>query len=120
MINFGDKIKELRLAKGLSEEDAATKLRLTTETVYSWEAGTSLPDMEQLLALSKLYDCPAEELMKLPRKIPQKKKKNWKKILITDAVFLILLILALTFLKSHSGGTVLNEETAPTSVVELQ
>ncbi len=50
---FGDNLKELRKAKGYTQEELAIKLNVVRQTVSKWEKGLSVPDVE---ALSKIAD----------------------------------------------------------------
>ena len=40
-MEFGNKLYELRKAKGLSQEDLASRLDVTRQTVSKWEVGVS-------------------------------------------------------------------------------
>ena len=52
--NFGEKVKELRTRKGLSQEDLASKTGVTVRTVRNWETGGKYPRSRDLYA--KLAD----------------------------------------------------------------
>ena len=58
-----DKLVSLRKGKGLSQLELAETLNVSRQAVSRWEAGTSVPTMEKLIALSKLYDIPLDELV---------------------------------------------------------
>ena len=62
MNEFSEKITAARKAKGLSQEAAAELLSVSRQAVAKWENGKSRPSAENLLALSKLYGIPPEEL----------------------------------------------------------
>ena len=59
-----EKILALRKARNMSQEDLATALRVTRQTVSRWEVGSALPDAENLLQLSLLFDVPADYLLR--------------------------------------------------------
>ena len=58
-----DKLVSLRKGKGLSQLELAEALNVSRQAVSRWEVGTSVPTMEKLIALSKLYDIPLDELI---------------------------------------------------------
>lgn len=49
-------IKELRKAKGISQEELAIKLNVVRQTVSKWENGLSVPDSEMLIQLAEELD----------------------------------------------------------------
>ena len=53
-MTFGEKVKELRTRKGLSQEDLASKTGVTVRTVRNWETGGKYPRSRDLYA--KLAD----------------------------------------------------------------
>ena len=53
-----DKLRCFRIENGISQLEAAEKLEVSRQTVYRWETGTSLPSMDNLMRLSKLYNVP--------------------------------------------------------------
>ena len=50
---LSDNIKNFRKAKGLSQEELATKLNVVRQTISKWEKGLSVPDSEMLLAIAE-------------------------------------------------------------------
>ena len=52
----GQQLKLLRQAKGLTQEAVAQKVGVTRQAVQKWEAGTSRPDMENLVALARYFN----------------------------------------------------------------
>ncbi len=45
----------LRKSHNYTQEDLAEKLNLSRQAVSKWETGTTIPDLEALLNLSRLY-----------------------------------------------------------------
>lgn len=54
MLNIN--IRNLRKAKGLSQEELAIKLNVVRQTVSKWENGLSVPDSDMLIALADVLD----------------------------------------------------------------
>ena len=55
-------LTRLRKEKGLSQTEAAEELGVTRQAISKWESGRAFPSMEKLIALSRLYGVPLEEL----------------------------------------------------------
>ncbi len=62
MKTIGNKIKELRRTKGLSQKDIADQLGITSQAVSKWENDTSLPDMSMLPDLAALFGIQIDDL----------------------------------------------------------
>ena len=52
------KIKNARIAKGLTQEELAVLLNITRQTVSKWEKGLSVPDSNMLIKLSDIAISP--------------------------------------------------------------
>ena len=63
-MQLGEKILALRKARGMSQEDLAAALGVTRQTVSRWEVGSALPDAENLLQLSLLFEVSADYLLR--------------------------------------------------------
>lgn len=49
------KIKELRTAKGLTQEELAKGLKVATNTVSRWETTSNKPDLEDLESIARYF-----------------------------------------------------------------
>lgn len=56
-------LHRLRKEKGLSQADVAEKLGISRQAVSRWEIGAAVPTVENLKALSELFEVPLERLM---------------------------------------------------------
>jgi len=54
--NIGQFIKTLRTEKKLSQKALAEKLYVTRQAVSSWENGNSIPDIDKMELLSKIFE----------------------------------------------------------------
>ncbi len=63
METFGQRFSRLRKAKGLTQEDVASKVGLTYQAVSKWENDLSAPDISILLQLSDILCVSVEELL---------------------------------------------------------
>ena len=60
---LGQKIRSLRMAKGLSQQQMADLMFVTRKTISNWEAGTRMPDLAMLSRLAKALDVRTFELL---------------------------------------------------------
>lgn len=60
--------KELRKAKGLTQEQLAEQLHVTGRTVSRWETGRNMPDIDVLIAMADFYTVDIRELIDGERK----------------------------------------------------
>ena len=58
-----ENLKNLRKAKGYSQEDLALKLNVVRQTVSKWEKGLSVPDAEMLIQLAENLDTSVQALL---------------------------------------------------------
>ena len=60
-MNFYEKLYELRKENGYSQEELADKLGVARQTISKWENGTTTPDTNNLIELSKKYNIYRQE-----------------------------------------------------------
>ena len=71
-MDIGNKIKQLRVKMGLTQEQLATKLNISAQSVSKWETGTTMPDIMLLptlavqlgISIDELFDLTAEQKLK--------------------------------------------------------
>ena len=68
---LADKIIDLRKKAGWSQDELASKLNVTRQSVSKWENGSSDPNTSNLIALSKLYKISPEELLECATRTPE-------------------------------------------------
>lgn len=61
---FADKLIKLRRQKGWSQEELAEQMSVTRQSVSKWESMQSLPDLDRILQLSKLFGVSTDYLLK--------------------------------------------------------
>ena len=64
-----DIIFDLRTKKGLSQEELAEKVFVTRQAVSRWENGETIPNIDTLKLLSKLFDVSINTLLGSPREL---------------------------------------------------
>ena len=61
---LADKIVSLRKKAGWSQEDLAEKLGVTRQSVSMWEGAQSVPDMDKVVMMSRLFGVTTDYLLK--------------------------------------------------------
>lgn len=61
---LADKIISLRKKNGWSQEELAEKMNVSRQAVSKWEGAQSVPDLERVLQLSKLFGVSTDYLLK--------------------------------------------------------
>ena len=61
---LADKIVSLRKKAGWSQEDLAEKLGVTRQSVSKWEGAQSVPDMDKVVMMSRLFGVSTDFLLK--------------------------------------------------------
>lgn len=62
-MEFGQRVKKLRIEAGLTQEDIAKKLGLSKTAVGAWENGRAKPRLDKMNKLSDLFGVPVSELL---------------------------------------------------------
>lgn len=60
---LGEKLRKLRIARKLSQEQLADELRVSRQAISKWELGESIPDTENSISLSKFYGVSLDYLL---------------------------------------------------------
>lgn len=115
-MKLSDKITKLRKANGWSQEDLAEKMYVSRQAISRWENETALPDANNILQLSKLFNVTTDYLLnddysndtdipfvkEVCNKTDYKKILYRKRFLITSLLWLlsagVWLILAINWL----------------------
>lgn len=63
-MTLGNRITRMRTAQGMSQGDLAEKLGVSRQSVSKWETDASVPDIDNLIFLSNLFDVTLDELVK--------------------------------------------------------
>ena len=60
---LSDNIRTVRKNKGFTQEDLASRLHVTRQTISKWEKGLSVPDAEMLSKLADELEVSVSELL---------------------------------------------------------
>ena len=62
-MTFAEKLKSIRKQAGMSQEQLAEKLGVSRQAVTKWETDAGIPDIENIMAISTLFDISIDELL---------------------------------------------------------
>jgi len=62
---FSERLKELREAKGISQDNLAAELNLTNSSVSRWENGLQQPTISALFKLAQFFEISGDYLIGL-------------------------------------------------------
>lgn len=62
-MNIGEKIYQLRKQQNLSQEALAERVNVTRQAVSKWELGTSVPELETVVALARTFGVTTDYLL---------------------------------------------------------
>ncbi len=87
-MNCGQKIKQLRLEKQLSQKQLGEILNVSDKTISKWETGRTLPDIEMIQKIAQYFHVSIDELINQRKGMKLKTKK-----LIISLVFIAVILL---------------------------
>ena len=84
MEEFGQKLWEVRIAKGYTQQTLAEKLYVTRQTVSRWESGNRYPDLETLKKISVELEVSVDELLSIEPHPDEQKEMTAEEEKTTD------------------------------------
>ncbi|CAI2621413.1 helix-turn-helix domain-containing protein [Apilactobacillus kunkeei] len=63
-MQFGDRLKQQRKIKELTQDEVAEKLNVSRQTISNWENEKSYPDIKSLISLSNMYTISLDTMLK--------------------------------------------------------
>ena len=62
-MSIGSRIQKLRIFNGLTQEQMAEKLGVSRQSVSKWEMEQSLPEIDKVVLMSKLFSVGTNEIL---------------------------------------------------------
>lgn len=75
-MEIADKIKNARIQKEYTQEQAAEYLFVSRQTISNWENAKSLPDIISIIRMSELYEISLDELLKGNKELMKKIERD--------------------------------------------
>lgn len=110
MITIGEKIKELRKAKKISQEDLSFELGVSRQTIHKWESDAMQPNTENLKSLcdyfkvSSTYFLSDNDKSVIGEAAVADDKRKTKRYLIVCSVIMAIAVLALIVALAFTVG----------------
>ena len=67
----GQRIAAKRKELGLSQEALGERMGVSRQSIYKWESDTSLPDIDKLVAMSRMFSVPVGWLLGVEEDRPE-------------------------------------------------
>ena len=74
-MSLEEKLTGLRKEKGMTQLELAEAVHVSRQAVSRWEVGTSMPTMENLACLSRIYGVTVDDLLNDREELPAPKKE---------------------------------------------
>lgn len=108
-MTFGEKIKKLRAASDMSQDELAEKLFVTRTAVSKWETGKGYPSIDSLKLLSDLFHISMDELIsdddvESKRVLDDKRAREFYYIAVAFLVFTVVLAFIAYFAQTKRAG----------------
>lgn len=65
MNKFAERLRELRLEKGLTQQELSKKINISTACINRWEKNLRVPNIDSIIVLCKFFDCSADYIIGL-------------------------------------------------------
>lgn len=62
-MSIGNRIQELRINNGLTQEQLAEKLAVSRQSISKWEMEQSLPEIDKVVQMSKLFSVGTDQIL---------------------------------------------------------
>ncbi len=123
-MEIGQRIRELRAAHAMSQDDLAARVYVSRQTISSWENSKTYPDVQSLLLLSEIFDATVDSLIKgdveTMTETIDRDAQTMKRLSYVMTVFILLMVAALIWLSVQlSVWDWSLEQTVPTVVLAL-
>lgn len=69
-MTLGQRIQELRRGLGLSQEELGERMGVSRQAISKWEGDQTIPELDKLIALSKLFGLTVGQLLGVEQPVP--------------------------------------------------
>ncbi|MCH4169741.1 MAG: helix-turn-helix domain-containing protein [Lactobacillus sp.] len=104
-MTIGQKIKQYRTEKAISQTQLAAKLLVSRQTISNWENNKAIPDMANLIILSQFFESSVDDFLADDiQKVETKRRQiTFASIFASLIIFLSLCLFASIFLAVAMG-----------------
>lgn len=74
-MGLGSRIQKLRIDNGLTQEKMAEMLSVTRQSISKWEMDQSLPELDKIVMISKLFSVGTDEILLEEKEIKEQRQQ---------------------------------------------
>ena len=110
MMEFNQKLQELRKKKGLTQEELAASLYVSRTAISKWESGRGYPNIESLKAIAQVFSVTVDDLLStdevltIAEEDSKRKEKHFRDLLYGLFDLSIAMLLFLPFFAESVDG----------------
>ena len=121
---LGENIRKYRKANDMSQDELAEKLNVTRQSISLWETGQTQPSIDNIIALSKLFNISTDDLLtesnlKTKEGDTNMNSKNKKTILIISIIVIVVLLAGILLWKFGTSDSGNDSEVIETTGTEM-
>ena len=109
-MKLGKKIHQLRKLSGMTQEQLAEKLDVSRQTVSKWESETTVPDLESMVRICRMFHISLDELLLKEEAVAEQNEKitleDLVEINLHNRRMTLLLVSGLIFLMVSALGII--------------
>ena len=110
-MEIGKKLHQLRKLAGMTQEQLAEKLNVSRQTVSKWEGGTTLPDLESMVRIGRMFQVSLDDLLleeesRMTEKEDKVTLEDLMKINLHNRNMTLLLVSGLIFMTVGALGVI--------------
>ncbi len=123
MMEFNEKLHELRKQKGLTQEELAQALYVSRAAISKWESGRGYPNIDSLKAIAKFFSVTIDELLSgdevltIAEEEQKQKEKNTRALVFGLLDCSISMFFVLPFFGQKADGMI--QEVSLLSLTEI-
>ena len=124
-IKIGEKLRDARNQKGLTQEEVADEIHVSRQTISNWENNRSYPDIISVILLSDLYQMSLEVLLKGDKDMIEHLNESTnivnsnKKLIIMGLLNIVVFIFMIIFNQIISENKILLASILSLSIISI-
>ena len=124
-IKIGEKLRDARNQKGLTQEEVADEIHVSRQTISNWENNRSYPDIISVILLSDLYQMSLDVLLKGDKDMIEHLNESTnivnsnKKLIIMGLLNIVVFIFMIIFNQIISENKILLDSILSLSIISI-
>ena len=124
-IKIGEKLRDARNQKGLTQEEVADEIHVSRQTISNWENNRSYPDIISVILLSDLYQMSLDVLLKGDKDMIEHLNESTnivnsnKKLIIMGLLNIVVFIFMIIFNQIISENKILLASILSISIISI-